>query len=201
MYSLLMRNVGGPSSARTASDLPRSRQQIYNVKSRSTVHRADPVNDLLVYARDKEDELVKNHTDFPIDTWVLGTKVMHSDLVRFTTCEGLRRPFSVDPTFNMGPFEVTPIVYQNLILTNKHTNNHPVFLGPTMVHHNKDYGTYKILSSTCVSKCKGFRNAKGFITDGEAPLQGAFEDDLSEATALRCFRHFEGNCKEHLRSK
>ena len=195
VYSSLIRNAGGADGARSVSDLPRSRHQIYNLKSRLTVGNADPVNDLLVYARDKEDELVMNHTDFPVDTWVLGTKVMQSNLVRYTTCEGFSLPFSVDPTFNMGQFEVTPIVYHNMILTSKRTNHHPVFLGPMMVHHKKDYGTYKILSSTCVSKCKGSRNARGYVTDGEAALQRAFEDDLSDATSLRCFKHFEGNCK------
>ena len=200
VYSSLVKHAGGAGGARTASDLPRSRQQIYSVKSRLAVGNADPVNDLLIYARDKEDDLVMNHTDFPVDTWVLGTRVMQKDLVRFSTCEGFRRPFSVDPTFNMGQFEVTPIVYHNLILTSKRTNQHPVFLGPTMVHHKKDYGTYKILSSTCVSKCRGLSKARGFVTDGEAALKRAFEDELGDATVLRCFRPFEGNCKDRLRA-
>ena len=41
VYSSLIRNAGGADGARSASDLPRSRHQIYNLKSRLTVGNAD----------------------------------------------------------------------------------------------------------------------------------------------------------------
>ena len=57
-------NVGGICGARAPSDLPRSRQQIYNVKSRmNKLDSYDDVADLLKYAWDKED-LVLHHSDY-----------------------------------------------------------------------------------------------------------------------------------------
>lgn len=124
---------------------------------------------------------------------------MSADLSRFTTSDFLSHPFSVDPTFQMGHFEVTPVVYKNLILKSQRTHESPIFLGPTMIHHKKTYDAYRSLAGTLVSKCKGFSKAKGFITDGEEELQRAFQNNLENAQSLRCFKHFESNCKEKLR--
>ena len=58
----------------------------------------------------------------------------------------------------------------------------------------------RALAATCARKCKGLSKAKGFITDGEETLSRAFEDELKNARSLRCFKHFESNCKEKLRT-
>jgi len=75
-----------------------------------------------------------------------------------------------------------------------------LFLGPTMIHHKKTYAAYRTLASTCAAKCKEITKAKGFITDGEENLYKAFEDEMKNARSLRCFKHFETNCKEKLRT-
>ena len=200
VYDDIRRKAGGVFGASSVSELPRGKQQIYNTKARigSSVTQ-DDVEDLLKYARDKED-LILHHSDYPEDRWVLGTASMCSDLYKFTTSDLLCHPFSVDPTFKMGQFEITPIVYKNLLLKSKRTDESPVFLGPTMIHHKKTYDAYKTLASTCAAKCKGLSKAKGFITDGEENLHRAFEDELTKAKSLRCFKHFESNCKEKLRT-
>ena len=200
VYNDMRRVEGGVCAARNPSDLPRSKNQIYQAKAREVKNvSADDVQSLLKYARDDED-LVLHHSDFPEDLWILGTKAMCSDVGRFTFSEMLSSPISVDPTFNIGKFEVTPVVYKNLLLTSKRTNVNPIFLGPTMIHHNKKCETYRTLAATCVSKCPGFVKAKGFITDGEEELQNAFKQELKSAKALRCFKHFERNCIEKLRA-
>lgn len=200
VYDDLRKKAGGAFGATNVSELPRGKQQIYNAKSRiSSSASEDDVDELLKYARDKDD-LILHHSDYPEDRWVLGTATMCSDLSKYTTSDLLCYPFSVDPTFKMGQFEVTPVVYKNLLLKSKRTNESPVFLGPTMIHHKKTYDTYRALAATCAGKCKGLSKAKGFITDGEETLSRAFEDELKNARSLRCFKHFESNCKEKLRT-
>lgn len=120
------------------------------------------------------------------------------DVGKFTSCEQLSHPISIDPTFDMGQFEVTPVVYRHLFLTSKRTGNNLIFLGPTMIHHRKDFQTYKVLSSTCVAACKGLEKCRGYITDGETALEMAWKSDLPKATSLHCVKHFEGNCKAEL---
>ena len=61
----------------------------------------------------------------------LATDQQLVDLERFCTTI----PFT--PTFNLGPFYVSPITYQNLVLeTGK--GNHPIFLGPILIHQTKE---------------------------------------------------------------
>ena len=135
VYNDLRRKAGGVLGASSVSELPRGKEQIYNAKSRiSSSLTQDDVEDLLKYALDKED-LILHHSDYPEYRWVLGTESMYSVLARFTTWDLLCHPFCVDQTFRMGQFEVTPVVFKNLMLKSKRTNESPVFLGPTMIHH------------------------------------------------------------------
>ena len=90
------------------------------------------------------------------------------------------------------------MVYRHVFLTSKRTGNNPIFLGPTMIHHRKDFQTYKVLSLTCVAACKGLEKCRGHIKDGETALEMPWKSDLPKATSLRCVKHFEGNCKAEL---
>ena len=63
-----------------------------------------------------EKDLVLHHSDFPEDLCVPGTSSMYSELDRSTSSDILSHPFSVDPTFSLGKFEVTPVVFKNLLL-------------------------------------------------------------------------------------
>ena len=85
----------------------------------------------------------------------------------------------------------------------KRTGGNPIFLGPTMIHHSKSEATYQMLATTCVRKCSSLTKAKGFIIDGETALQNAFQFhlQLKHSQSLRCFKHFENNCKNKLRDR
>ncbi|PFX15498.1 hypothetical protein AWC38_SpisGene20279 [Stylophora pistillata] len=50
-------------------------------------------------------KICKRHEDVPTDLWVLGMKVICSDLGWFTSSEKLTHPICIHPTFNMGHFE------------------------------------------------------------------------------------------------
>lgn len=198
VYQFLHEVSGGPMKQHNAGNLPRSKHQLYDLKSRMK-KAEDPINELLIYAKHRDEEIILHHSDLPADVWVLGDRIMCEELGKFTSSPLLTFPFSVDPTFSLGAFEVTPIVYKHMFLRSKITGEHPVFLGPAMVHHRKDHATYKILSSVCANNCGNFKAAKGFITDGELALSEAFISDLPLATHLRCFKHFEKNCRAKLR--
>ena len=55
-----------------------------------------------------------------------------NDLERFCTRES-HIILSVDPTFNLGAFDVTVTTYRHLILTNS-SGGHPVMTGPPFIH-------------------------------------------------------------------
>ncbi len=49
---------------------------------------------------------------------------------------------SVDPTFNLGAFFVTPVVFLHKAFTSKRTGKPPVFLGPTLIHQRMNTEAY-----------------------------------------------------------
>ena len=130
VYKSVVQKSHGPSKARTPGELPRSQKQVYDMQC-NVLSAVDPVDDLLIYARQKNTKLVMRHRDMPTDLWVLGTDVMCTDLVLCCTSDKHSHPIFIDPTFNMGQFEVTLVVYKNFFLTSKPTSTNPIFIGPT----------------------------------------------------------------------
>ncbi len=56
------------------------------------------------------------------------------DLVRFCTSSFDFGVLTVDPTFSLGAFDVTPISYRHLVLETTHYSHPLVFLGPVLTH-------------------------------------------------------------------
>ena len=193
-------NSGGVCRARQPSELPRSRNQAYDVKYK--LKKGDNVDELLLYSKHKDENIVIEHHDVPEDLWVLGKTHMSQDLSRFCCSSAHNHPLSVDPTFNFGKFEVTPYSYKHLLLTSKRTNEPPVFIGPTAIHYSKSKNVYKkIASAVCRSAPALATEARGFITDCEKALHDALGESTLKARGLRCFNHFRRNCKEQLNAE
>ena len=67
---------------------------------------------------------------------VLATNQQLTDLEQF--CTGDRSNIlSIDAKFNLGPFSVTPMTYQNLLTKMTRNGNHPILLGPILIHQTK----------------------------------------------------------------
>ena len=150
--------------------------------------KTDQVDELLQYSKHREEAIVIEHHDVPDDLWVLGKSHMTNDLSRFCTSELVNHPFSVDPTFNFGQYEVTPFTYRHLFLKSKKTGLAPTFVGPTAIHHSKQKSVYKKIVSAVVNTSPHLsKNAKGFITDGEQALHDSLKEDLKHATGRVVF--------------
>lgn len=190
-------SAGGILGAREPGELPRSKQQLYDLKNK--MKKVDQVDELLQYAKHREYSIVLEHHDFPEDLWVLAKPHMIADLSRFCTSEILSHPMSVDPTFNFGKFEVTPFTYKHLFLISKRTGKAPAFVGPTAIHYSKQKSVYSKIVHAVASNTPSLADkGKGFITDGEETLYSALREVMRHATGLRCFRHFYQNCKDKL---
>lgn len=127
---------------------------------------------------------------------VLTTDQQLADLVRFCTGD----PFgviSVDPTFNLGPFYVTPITYQNpLVETEK--GSHPIVLGPVLLHKTKTFHPFQYFASTLIMLNPQLIRLKAFGTDGEPELKKAFSVVFPTAVHLRCINHMRQNVNDKL---
>ena len=71
VYKAVYDKAGGSSQARTPGTLPRSRKQVDDLQFTDN-RENDPVEDLLVYARMKDETVVLPLEDLPNDLWVLG---------------------------------------------------------------------------------------------------------------------------------
>ena len=73
----------------------------------------------------------------------------------------------MDPTLNICDYNVTMATYKHPLLVAKTTNQHPVMIGPSIIHSSKTFESYFSLSSNMVRLEPSLQNFKVFGTDGE----------------------------------
>ena len=131
---------------------------------------------------------------------VLGSDVQLAEMEKFCTEEIMFTVIQIDPTFNLGPYECTPISYKNLLLERKSTGKPPVFVGPLLIHYNKDERTYRDFLNKLKSLRAGLQEIISFGTDGEMALVNVLQSCFPEGAqkSHRCFRHFRQNVEAML---
>ena len=98
---------------------------------------------------EKNDKFVQDVTCAPELIAVITSDQQLNDLVRFC-CEPFEfGALGIDPTFNLGEFSVTPVVYRHLIVQNA-AGRSPIMLGPMLVHHRKEFRSYNYFLSILV---------------------------------------------------
>ena len=103
----------------------------------------------------------------------------------------------MDATFNFGRFYVTLTTYRHSLLRTKE-NCHPVRIGPTLLHHRKEAGSYYELASTMVKLHAPSQNVLVYGTDGEKALSEGFGRPLPFALHLMCDIHMRDNIDSKL---
>ncbi len=114
-------------------------------------------------------------------------------------------PVSIDPTFNFGAQEVTPLTYRHPPVEAKSKNvpgqwTDMLLIGPIILHHQKNKEVFDcevsaMARKTCLQEAK-----IGIITDEESALIKACKRNFTKATHLRCMNHFKENYESHLKS-
>ena len=61
---------------------------------------------------------------------------------RLCKSEGTYNVFTIDATFALGKFDVTPVMYRNLLLESRRNGISVVCIGPTLIHYKKGFSTY-----------------------------------------------------------
>ena len=208
--SVVSAKVGGVTRASSACDLPRNERQASYLKSRTLkLHPSaqDPLADQVftIMQQTKLDDhagkFVRDCRPCPEPAFVLARDQQLDDLVRFCTLPGNFSVLTVDPTFNLGDFDVTPTAFRNLLLESVRYGTHPIMIGPTLVHYRKTFGTYLFFASSLIGLRPELRALQAFGTDGEKALADAFGHEYRYATRLSCFIHCRQNIKQQLRDR
>ena len=135
----------------------------------------------------------------PEPSCVLATNRQLHDIARFCCDPFQYSPLTVDPTFNLGPYNVTIVTYKHLILKNRRDGSNPCLLGPVMIHSRKTRESYSQLCSTMRTLEPTLKNLLAFGTDEEKALIDAFESNFDSAVHVLCTRHLRNTFKTHFR--
>lgn len=185
--------------------IPRSRQQIYDTrhlpKPTSSTVRATQGSfaGCLRASKEQEKDFIRLCQAHPEKLYVLYDERQINHLAQFCTSPIQNSLMSIDPTFDFGKFAVTPITTHHLMLKSQKTGNHPIMLGPVMIHHRKTYKKHYTLASRVAAANPKLKDVKGIAMDGEEPLQNSFLHIFSNAQPLQDFRHFRQNMDNALK--
>lgn len=179
---LVSENVDKPS----LSQIPRNFRQLINHKSihqeaeRTYFHTKDDYYDAIknIGAGDFVGNISFESTSV---SSVCFTRQQFNDLIRF--CAIGDSVVNIDTTFELGDYYVTPITFRNLSVINPATNQHPLYLGPVMMHTKKDYSSYLYFAHILETYFETHRNefsesirkVKRVITDDDPSIRKAFK--------------------------
>ena len=196
-------------SAVSSAEVPRDRKQLYNfkhnerVKSTNLQGKKDDIYAVMVQAaaeqEEGEEEFIHSIASWPEPMCILGYQYQFHDIARFCSDPSLHCLLTIDTTFNLGNFYVTPTSYRNLLLESNRTGKNPLFLGPILVHMTRSYAAYSHLLAKLKEKEPNIDDVKPTINDGEPGLMKALDTFLRNSIKLRCLGHFRQNVKDELK--
>ena len=161
--------LGGLQSCVGLVQVPRNRQQVKDMARRKAVSKgsyakyisgagrtSDPwymlLNESKIHwGRDPKTAFVRDVRVGAEPFCVVGTNRQLDDLKRFCCNPVEYRPLTEDPTFDFGPYNVTPISYQHLITLRKEDGKHPPIIGSVFLHEKKTQHTYSLSGGTLKS--------------------------------------------------
>ena len=109
---------------------------------------------------------------------ILSTDRQLDEMVRNCTHSTNFVAVGVDPTFKLGDFFVTPMVFPLKMLIATQTGKSPVYLGPILIHQTQKFSVHHYLASQIVGLRPELKNIQAFGTDGEAALYNALLSDV-----------------------
>ena len=198
--------AGGILEATSAGSLPRNRQQVKDIKRKSGSTRDyDPLYSVMYMCKVEEgvgvDSFIRLVNAAPYPMMLIAFDYMLDDLVRFCTSPRNFTILGVDPTFNLGDFDVTVTTYRHLLLhpQGNRDGKSPVMFGPMFVHVRKDFTAYHYFLSSLVGQRQKLSSLQAYGTNGELALENALATTFPQAQHVRCFLHFRDNIQRKLR--
>ena len=202
VISKLTKEKGGEIEARGIGTLPRDRRQVSYARQKQTRGTCDPLYSIMLeckLAQGTSSIFVQDVKAAPHPMSVCCYEWQLQDMVRFLTSNYHFTVLSVDTTYKLGEFYVTPMAYHHLMVEDIKTKKHPVMLGPLLVHQKVDFTAFNYFVSTLIGLKKELRNVLAFGSDGDKALVEALSHNFPYAIQLRCFLHFQKNVEQKLK--
>ena len=200
-------DMGGVIGAKSPCDLPRNEHQVCYIKKKSSIAAEQPdkppdeILALLLRAKSEDDggKFVQETKVSPEPAFVVAQEWQLDDLLRFCTPAEEFSILTIDPTFNLVEFYVTPTNYLQVWLLAKCSYWEVAsFYRPYYDLLLQNIPHLHFLASTLVGLRPGLQGLRGFGTDDEKALMDAFSHEFSYALHLTCFNHCQQNIKRKL---
>ena len=117
---------------------------------------------------------------------LIATDLQLLELEYFVTNPSECTVLGIDPTFNLGEFVVTPIVYKILKLIHRRTNESPVFLGPVLILQTRTESSYDFFASSLVSLKSSLADTLFIGTDDKSAIFNGFSKCMPIAKNKTC---------------
>ena len=137
VLAIVSREIGGVQHASSPCELPRNERQVLYIHSKSKASSVlsqggviDPLADQIfammqsAKVGDSLGHFVRETRPSPEPAFVLACDRQLDDLVRFCAIPDGFSVLTVDPTFNLGDFDVTPTTYRHRLFISTHSGNH-----------------------------------------------------------------------------
>ena len=141
--------ASGIMEATSAGAVPRSRQQVEDIRRNFTSKQDyDPLYSVTYMCKEGQgaggDNFIRMVNAAPFPMMLIAFDYTLDDLVRFCTSPTCFSILGVDPTFNLGDFDVTITTYRHLLLHPQGNpgGKSPVMIGPMFIHVRKDFSAY-----------------------------------------------------------
>ena len=106
----------------------------------------------------------------------------------------------IDKTYKLGEVHVTVTCFKHPKLQRINRKEHPIMIGPMMLHGTDTHDVYAQLLTKFVTSFKDEELRKLVIgCDEEAALRRAIREVLPNSVNVLCYRHVRGNILRHLR--
>ena len=177
-------------SANSSAETPRDRKQVYNFKRSECLKatdqqgKKDEIYAVMLRAAAEEEEgeepFIHSIASWPEPMCILGFQYQFHDITRFCSDPSNHCLLTIDKTFNLGNFYVTPTSYRNLLLETTRTGKNPLFLRPTLVHMTRSCAAYSHLLPKLKEVEPNIDDVKATINDGEPGLIHESTQHISE---------------------
>ena len=198
--SIVEKQLGGIHNEAGPSALPRNRQQAATLKRQLfPTSTYDPIMALVDMHKHNMSGFIRSLQILPSPICVLATDGQLHELVANCTNSSNFGIMHLDPTFNLGSFFVTPIVFPLVAYTHRKNKGNPSFIGPVLIHQNMHFGIYKYFLTQLVLLNPHVKHVKAIGTDGEQALCNAVKETFPASVHLRCLKHVRDSIEQKLR--
>ena len=193
---------GGITKLNSPADIPHNRQQVANYRSKYGNTGAHDELAILVHmannSKDSDTAFVRSVSITPEKSVFCATDQQLKDVERFCTKSFKFCILGVDPTYNLGPCYATLTTYRHLLLRTK-DGEHPVMLGPLLLHTRKTYDSYFNLPSNMIKLNPLLNGILVTGTDSEENVFRPFSDLCSAVLNQYCSIHCYDNVKDKVK--